>query len=198
MERETGRIVAGVDEAGRGPLAGPVVAAAVILDETRLPQGLNDSKLIPKARHPRIFEDIMISAQIGIGIASVEEIDSLNILRASLLAMQRAVRELPSRPELALVDGNQLPLLDCEGKTLIGGDGICASIAAASIIAKVTRDRIMADLHKTFPDYGWDTNAGYGTAQHRKALEVVGVSPHHRRSFHPIRELLTQESLIKD
>ncbi|MDX1975810.1 MAG: ribonuclease HII [Rickettsiales bacterium] len=192
LEAESGLIVAGVDEAGRGPWAGPVVAAAAILDPRNLPSGIDDSKKLRLSQREALFEALQSCAKIGVGIASVEEIDRLNILAATKLAMLRAVEALPELPQLALVDGNQPPALPCAVKTVVGGDAICLSIAAASIIAKVTRDRIMAELALEYPHYGWERNAGYGTSLHQKGLANHGVSPHHRRSYAPIRALLEQ------
>ena len=184
--------VAGVDEAGRGPLAGPVVAAAVQLDPGRIPPGLDDSKKLTAAARARLFDLLMSVAQVAIAQASVEEIDRLNILRASHLAMERAVAGLGG-VEVALIDGNLIPAgLSCRAQALVGGDARCLSIAAASIIAKVTRDRIMVDLAQQFPGYGWDRNAGYPTAAHREALLRLGVTPHHRRSFAPVHKALYQ------
>lgn len=190
LEREAACLVAGIDEAGRGPLAGPVVAAAVILPDpahTSVPHGINDSKALSPTRRDEIFDALRGVAAIGVGLASVDEIDLHNILQATLLAMSRAVRALPRSPQFALVDGNQLPDLVCPARAVIGGDGISLSIAAASIVAKVTRDRIMVGLAKVHPAYGWERNRGYGTAEHRQAIIDVGVTCHHRRSFAPVR-----------
>lgn len=185
-------IVAGIDEAGRGPWAGPVVAACVILDRQKpLPGGVNDSKKLTKAKREMLYRHIMADAQVGIGICSVEEIDEHNILGATKLAMRRAFENLPAKPDTVLVDGNQLPDLPCQMQAIIGGDGQCVSIAAASIIAKVTRDRIMDELAQQYPNYGWHRNAGYGTKAHQDGLTLFGVTPHHRRSFAPIRKLMT-------
>lgn len=193
-----GASVAGVDEAGRGPWAGPVVAAAVILDRNGLSRdlafGLDDSKKVPAARRQRLFNALQSSARIGVGRAEVADIDSMNILAATLLAMSRAVAALGAVPDLALIDGNQIPRLSCPARAVIGGDGLSLSIAAASIIAKVTRDRLMADLALAHPGYGWERNKGYGTAEHRAALETLGVTPHHRRSFRPIRKIVGTDS----
>ena len=186
--------VAGIDEAGRGPWAGPVVAAAVILNPDKTPSGLNDSKKLTAKRREALYDEIITSADVGIGEASVEEIDALNILQATFLAMRRAVDNLTEKPAHLLIDGNQKPKIDIPSTTIVKGDSLSLSIAAASIIAKVYRDRIMADLAKSFPDYGWETNAGYGTAAHRAGLDMVGVSPHHRKSYAPIARLMTQES----
>ncbi len=185
------RFVAGVDEAGRGPLAGPVVAGAVVLDRARVPDGLNDSKKLGLKARERLFGEIDEMAEVGIGIASVEEIDALNILYASHLAMERAVAGLPRGVNHALIDGNMVPKgLVCPATALVKGDGRSLSIAAASIIAKVTRDRIMVDLAQQYPGYGWEKNAGYPTKAHKAALERLGVTPHHRRSFKPVHNML--------
>jgi ribonuclease HII len=189
--------ICGVDEAGRGPWAGPVVAAAVVLDRAAVPPGLDDSKKLSPARRDALFDLIRAGARVGVGIASVAEIDALNILRANDLAMRRAVAALDPVPEAALIDGNRVPPeLPCRAVALVGGDARAPSIAAASIIAKVTRDRIMADLAAQYPGYGWETNQGYGTAAHREALERLGVTPHHRRSFQPIRSILLADHKI--
>lgn len=189
-------IVAGVDEAGRGPWAGPVVAAAVILDPAAIPDGLNDSKKLSAARRAALFAALGATARIGVGQASVDEIDRLNILHATMLAMQRAVANLPTRPDIALIDGNRTPDLPCAAEAIVKGDGRSLSIAAASIIAKVTRDRIMAELETQFPGYGWKTNQGYGTKPHQAGLLRLGVTPHHRRSFKPIHKILCEDSLL--
>ena len=185
--------VAGVDEAGRGPLAGPVVAAAVILPEGwRLP-GLTDSKQLGPAERQRCYEAIRAETRVGIGEASVEEIDRLNILRASHLAMVRAIAALPEPPGHVLIDGNLLPRdLTIPAEAVVKGDGRCLSIAAASIVAKTWRDRIMVDLAQQHPGYGWESNAGYPTESHRQALSDLGVTPHHRRSFKPVHNILYQ------
>ena len=190
-------IVAGVDEAGRGPWAGPVVAAAVILDQSNYPVGLNDSKKLSAKKRETLFGPIMDNAIVGIGQASVEEIDSINILQATMLAMQRAVANLGTEPGHVLIDGNRCPEMEIPCEAIIKGDGRSFSIAAASIIAKTFRDRIMADLAKTWPDYGWEKNAGYGTALHQQGLNLVGISPHHRKSFKPIRKIQTQDSPVR-
>jgi len=182
--------VAGVDEAGRGPWAGPVVAAAVILDRSKRLPGIDDSKKLSAIKREALFDLIMAKACVGVGIASVEEIDTLNILQASMLAMCRAVEALSVAPCMALVDGNTPPELACRVTTIVGGDAKSLSIAAASIIAKVTRDRMMRELAGEFPGYGWERNAGYGTAAHQKGLATLGVTPHHRRSYKPIRAYL--------
>ncbi len=184
-------VIAGVDEVGRGPLAGPVTAAAVVLDRACIPQGLDDSKKLTAKARDRLFDEIMGLAQVSIGHATVEEIDALNILYASHLAMERAVAGLDRRPCHALIDGNMIPkALVCPATALVKGDGRSLSIAAASIIAKVTRDRIMVDLAQQHPGYGWEKNAGYPTKLHREALTQLGVTPHHRRSFKPVHNML--------
>lgn len=183
--------VCGVDEAGRGPLAGPVVAAAVILERGRIPKGLNDSKQLDEETREALFPLIMERAvAVGVGEASVEEIDLVNIRQATHLAMARAVRALPVAAAFALVDGNDAPALPCKCDTLVDGDARSLSIAAASIIAKVTRDRMMAALHDQHPGYNWKSNKGYGTPEHYSGLRTHGVTIHHRRSFGPIRNLL--------
>ena len=175
-----------------------MVAAAVILDPAAIPDGLNDSKL-PAAAAPRGARrrDRGIPRSVGIGLASVAEIEAMNILQASFLAMRRAVAALGRRPALALVDGHMPPPgLPCPCRTVIGGDGLALSIAAASIVAKVTRDRMMVALSQQFPGYGWETNMGYGTRGHAEGLARLGVSPHHRRSFEPIHKMLWEASLV--
>jgi len=189
--------VAGVDEVGRGPLAGPVTAAAVRLDPARIPDGLNDSKRLSAAKRDALFEALIDLAEVSVAHASVEEIDSLNILRASHLAMERAVAALPAPPDHVLVDGNLIPQgLRCPATPVVKGDALCLSIAAASIVAKVTRDRIMVDLAQQFPGYGWETNMGYPSAAHRAALRSLGATPFHRRSFAPVHNILYQEKSI--
>lgn len=183
--------VAGVDEAGRGPLAGPVVAAAVIFEHKKYPRGLDDSKRLTANVRETLYERIMEKAiGVGVGEASVDEIDLVNIRQATHLAMARAVRALIPAAVFALVDGNDAPALPCPCETLVGGDGLSVSIAAASIIAKVTRDRTMLALHEVHPQYGWATNKGYGTGEHLLALTRHGCTPHHRRSFAPIHNIL--------
>lgn len=184
-------IIAGIDEAGRGPWAGPVVAAAVILDRT-LSHGIDDSKKLHKAKRETLYRLIMADSEVGVGIASVEEIDTYNILGATMKAMERAYNALSSKPAMVLIDGNRLPDLPCNMKAVVGGDALCISIAAASIIAKVTRDRIMTELAEEFPYYGWKQNAGYGTKSHIEGLIRFGVTPHHRRSYAPIRKILEE------
>ena len=182
--------IAGVDEVGRGPLAGPVTAAAVILDPENIPDGLNDSKKLPAKRRAALEPLILESAQVSIAHATVEEIDDINILRASHLAMERAVAGLGD-VDHALIDGNMIPRgLTVPATTIIKGDGCSVSIAAASIVAKICRDRIMWDLAQQFPGYGWETNAGYGSKSHISALQNLGVTPHHRRSFKPVHNML--------
>lgn len=188
-------IIAGIDEAGRGPLAGPVVAAAVILERNMLSvalkKGLDDSKKVKPEVRADLCQELKRTARFGIGQASVVEIDVLNILQATLLAMSRAVASLgPPPPEYALVDGNQEPLLNCPVRCVIKGDSQSFSIAAASIIAKVTRDQIMQDLDSSYPGYGWDRNSGYGTQEHRNAISCLGITAEHRRSFAPVRKML--------
>jgi ribonuclease HII len=202
-----GVLVIGIDEAGRGPWAGPVVAAAAWLDPQRCPaelrRGLDDSKRLSPARRDELFEMLEDSAAcgaaaLGLGEAGVAEIDDVNILQATLRAMTRAAADLAAglatrggrAPEAALVDGNRLPELPCPAEAVVGGDGLSLSIAAASILAKVTRDRHMAALAQAHPGYGWERNQGYGTAEHRAALARLGVTPQHRRSFRPVREAL--------
>lgn len=190
-ERAHGGIVAGVDEAGRGPLAGPVVAAAVILNKRRIPKGIGDSKVLSAKVRQQLHDELMGCAQVGVGEASVEEIDRINILRASHLAMERAVAALATPPELVIVDGNMAPKWSWHCETLVDGDALCVSIAAASIIAKVVRDRQMRALHEAHPEYDWGSNMGYGTVTHRAALVRFGPTPHHRRTFAPVAELIS-------
>lgn len=190
LQARHGAPVAGVDEAGRGPWAGPVVAAAVILDPKNIPQGLNDSKkLIAKTRET-LFHAISQTSCVGIGIAERERIDEDNILQATLWAMSTAVAALDDTPSAVLIDGNKCPALPCPAEALVRGDARSLSIAAASIMAKVTRDRIMRELARQCPGYGWERNKGYGTREHAGALGRLGVTRHHRRSFKPIREML--------
>jgi ribonuclease HII len=188
--------VCGVDEAGRGPLAGPVVAAAVILQKGRIPKGLNDSKQLSEDDRESLYPQIMAMAvAVGVGEASVGEIDLVNIRQATHLAMARAVRSLSIPASFALVDGNDPPALPCRCDTLVGGDGRSLSIAAASIIAKVTRDRMMVALHQEHPGYNWRSNKGYGTPDHYRGLKAHGVTVHHRRSFSPIHYLLAGHNI---
>lgn len=187
-------IIAGVDEVGRGPLAGPVTAAAVILTPECIPEGLNDSKKLSPKKRQAVEQAIFENGVVAIAHATVEEIDSLNILRASHLAMERAVAALNPQPDYLLIDGNMIPNgLQIPAEAVVKGDGKSLSIAAASIVAKEARDRIMVDLAQQFPGYGWEKNAGYPSKQHRTALEELGVTPHHRRSFKPVHKILYQE-----
>lgn len=198
MHQQGYQYVTGVDEAGRGPLAGPVVAAAVILPSVQAGwfADLDDSKKLSASRREYLFSYIEAGAMIGIGMADVAEIDQLNILAASMLAMERAVMALPVTADRCLIDGNRTPRGLHEIATpIVKGDSISISIAAASIIAKVTRDRIMAALHSAYPDYGWAKNQGYPTADHRKALALHGITPHHRRSFGPVRNILLKDAV---
>lgn len=187
------RLVAGVDEAGRGPLAGPVVAAAVMLDETRPIHGLADSKKLSAARRDSLYDEIRAHALCcSVAMASVEEIDRLNILQATLLAMRRAVEGLRLKPQLVLVDGNRLPVLPVRAEAIVQGDARVPAISAASILAKVTRDRWLDELHVEFPCYGFDQHKGYGTAQHLAALKQHGPCVAHRRSFAPVADAMAQ------
>ena len=193
LERPFPMPLAGVDEAGCAPLAGPVVAAAVILDRVHFPRGIDDSKKLPIAAREAIYGRLQKVAVIGVGIASVEEIDELNIYWARMLAMSRAVAALGFDPAWVLVDGNATPRWERPSKAIVAGDTKCRSIAAASIIAKVTRDRIMADHALTWPGYGWERNRGYPTPEHIRALDTHGLTPLHRRSFAPVRSRLPVE-----
>ena len=188
---DTPGLVAGVDEAGRGPLAGPVVAAAVILDDLHPIKGLADSKKLTALRRERLYDEIRAKALCcSVAQASVEEIDRLNILQATLLAMRRAVEGLRLKPTKVLVDGNRLPVLDIVAEAIVQGDALVPAISAASILAKVTRDRWCAELHAQYPLYGFAGHKGYGTAEHMAALRDHGPCPEHRRSFAPVRESL--------
>lgn len=183
--------IAGVDEVGRGPLAGPVTAAAVILDPARIPEGLNDSKKLSKKARERLYAEIMEVAEVSIAHASVAEIDEINILRASHLAMMRAIAGLKTPADYVLVDGNMLPRdLVLPAQTIIKGDTRSQSISAASIMAKICRDCVMLSLAQQHPGYGWETNMGYGSKRHIEALQELGVTPHHRRSFKPVHKML--------
>tara|TARA_B100000768_G_C11195990_1_gene339506 strand:+ start:171 stop:815 length:645 start_codon:yes stop_codon:yes gene_type:complete len=185
--------VAGVDEVGRGPLAGPVVAAAVILDKNNIPVGLNDSKKLSKKRREELFVQILETSIYSIGEASVIEIDKLNIYHASHLAMCRAINGLPDEPQYALIDGNKVPeKLQTPALAVVKGDSKSLSISAASIVAKVSRDNYMVDLAQHYPEYGWEKNAGYPTKAHIFALKKCGVTPHHRVSFRPVHNILYQ------
>ena len=185
--RLSGGPIAGIDEAGRGPWAGPVVAAAVILDPNRIPAGIADSKALDPDDRERILARLEATALIGIGIADVARIDRDNILAATMWAMQQAIAALPERPRLALIDGNRSPRLTCETRTIVKGDAKCLSIAAASIVAKVTRDRLMTALADTHAGYGFERHKGYGTPEHKAALERLGACPAHRRTFKPVQ-----------
>ncbi len=184
-------LIAGVDEAGRGPLAGNVVAAAVILDDLKPIKGLNDSKKLTALRREKLFTEIQAKALcVSVGEASVEEIDQLNILQATMLAMQRAVQGLRLKPTKVLIDGNRIPKLDVLAEAIVGGDALVPAISAASIIAKVIRDRQCEVLHATFPQYGFNAHKGYGTAEHMAALEKHGATSVHRRSYAPVAKAL--------
>lgn len=190
------RRVAGLDEVGRGPLAGPVTAAAVRLDPDRIPEGLNDSKRLTARQREALHGRLLEVAEVSVAHASVAEIDALNILQASHLAMLRALAGLAG-VDYALVDGNLLPrALALPARAIVKGDALCLSIAAASVVAKVERDRIMADLARAYPGYGWERNAGYPTPAHRAALKQLGITPHHRRSFAPVHQMLCPDSTI--
>lgn len=184
-------LMAGVDEAGRGPLAGPVVAAAVILDDRSPIKGLADSKQLTQLKRERLYDEIRAKALCcSVAQASVEEIDQLNILQATMLAMRRAVQGLRLKPSKVLVDGNRLPPLDVLAEAIVCGDALVPSISAASILAKVTRDRLLCELHLQYPEYGFDRHKGYGTAQHMRALQMHGPLAVHRRSFAPVARAL--------
>ena len=188
--------VAGVDEAGCAPLAGPVVAAAVVLDRNRFPRGIDDSKVVPVKEREAICARLHKVARVGVGIATVEEIDRLNIYWARMLAMSRAVEALAEacgfEPAWVLVDGNATPRWQRPSKAVVAGDAKCRSIAAASIVAKVTRDRLMAEHAETYPGYGWETNRGYPTPEHIRAIDMLGITPLHRRTFSKVRDKLEQ------
>ena len=199
IELQIGGRVAGVDEVGRGPLAGPVTAAAVVLDPARIPPGLDDSKKLSAGRRDALWRDLLVSADVSVAHASVAEIDALNILRASHLAMRRALEGLRRPPDHALIDGNMVPAdLAAPATAVVKGDARSLSIAAASIVAKICRDRIMVDLAQQHPGYGWETNMGYPSKSHRLALENLGVTPYHRRSFKPVHNILYQEKIVTD
>ena len=178
--------VAGCDEAGRGPLAGPVVAAAVILDPSRIPRGLNDSKKLDMAAREALYEKIVATAQVSVAFGSIQRIDRDNILRASLWALTRAVQALPVRPKMVFVDGNMTIDCGCDCEAVVSGDALVLSVAAASIIAKVTRDRLMARIGLAYPGYGFERHMGYGVPEHCAALKRLGPTPHHRRFFAPV------------
>ena len=191
LDWDTVGLVAGVDEAGRGPLAGPVVAAAVILDDLQPIAGLNDSKKLTEKRREKLYDEILAKALCcSIAEASVQEIDTLNILQATLLAMRRAVDGLRLKPVKVLVDGNRLPVLDVRAEAIVQGDALVPAISAASILAKVYRDRLCAQWHAQYPEYGFDRHKGYGTAEHLQALTAHGPSPWHRTSFAPVARSL--------
>lgn len=191
--------IAGVDEVGRGPIAGPVTAAAVILDPQAIPEGLNDSKKLTARRRDALERALRDSAEVSIAHASVEEIDEINILRASHLAMERAVAALNPPPDFLLIDGNMIPRgLVIPARAVVKGDAISVSISAASIMAKTCRDRLMVDLAQQHPGYGWETNAGYPSKSHKEALRNLGVTPHHRRSFKPVHNILYQDKSVSD
>jgi ribonuclease HII len=188
--------IVGVDEVGRGPIAGPVFAAAVVLDPNHIPMGLNDSKKLSAKKRNLILSEIMKHAEVSVGSASEREIEETNILQASHLAMVRAIDGLKSVPGYILIDGNLVPSsLDIPATALIRGDASSVSIAAASIVAKVKRDLVMCDLGQHFPGYGWEKNAGYPTQQHLSALQDLGITPHHRRTFRPVRNILYQDKI---
>lgn len=193
LEREIGGLVCGIDEVGRGPLAGPVLAAAVILPldlPLSLLHGLDDSKKLSVARRETLYEIVLAHAAVGVGQSEVWEIDRINILEATMQAMRRAYLALGIDAACALVDGNRVPSLACPVRCVVRGDSSCLSIAAASVVAKVTRDRMMAELASDYPGYGWERNAGYGTAAHLDALRRLGATAHHRRSFAPVAAVL--------
>lgn len=194
LQRKYGGLIAGVDEAGRGPWAGPVVAAAVIF-AGKAPAGINNSKQLSPEVREALFPKILAAAYVGIGISGVETIDEINIYHATHTAMCEAVRNLSEEPCAVLVDGNRYPKFDMPAEALVGGDTLSISIAAASIVAKVTRDRIMRDLACGFPLYGWERNKGYGTREHAAALKLHGTCCHHRRSFRPVWERAMLEGL---
>ena len=194
FELEIGGRVAGVDEVGRGPLAGPVMAAAVVLNPDDIPDGLNDSKALSAKRRAALYAELMARADVSVGSASVAEIDEHNILRASHIAMVRAIAGLSVQPDHVLIDGNMIPRgLNLAATTVIKGDARSLSIAAASIVAKIRRDALMVDLAQQHPGYGWETNMGYPSKSHKEALQNIGVTPHHRRSFKPVHNILYQE-----
>ena len=188
FRRKGHRCIAGLDEVGRGPLAGPVVAAAVVLDLKNVPSGVADSKVLTAAQREELFAEILATSQVGVATISHDKIDIINIRQASLLAMRRALAALPCVPDMALVDGNDPPPLPCPVEAFVKGDATIASIAAASIVAKVVRDRLMKRLGDVFPAYGFGTNAGYSTSFHLSALASEGPCPFHRKSFSPLRQ----------
>jgi len=194
FERMHSGIVAGIDEAGRGPWAGPVVAAAVILNPDNIPEGLADSKTLTEKRREKLAPLIRECAMVGVGVASVAEIDDINILQATFLAMARAEAALATKPDVCIVDGSQKPKLKAKTQMVVKGDAKSLSIAAASIIAKTARDQMMRDLAVQHPFYEWEKNKGYGAPAHRLGLESHGVTPHHRKSFAPIHNILYPEA----
>lgn len=194
LERDHPMPLAGVDEAGCAPLAGPVVAAAVVLDRERFPRGIDDSKKLDLETREAIYARLMKQARCAVGICTVEEIDTLNIYWARMLAMIRAVEALGFEPAMVLVDGNRCPKWERPSVAIVAGDAKCRSIAAASIVAKVTRDRIMADYAEAHPGYGWESNRGYPTPDHRRALRELGATPLHRKSFGLVREVLAERA----
>ena len=194
LERDHPTPLAGVDEAGCAPLAGPVVAAAVVLDRDKFPRGIDDSKKLDLETREAIYARLQKQARFGVGICSVEEIDTLNIYWARMLAMVRAVDALGFAPAMVMVDGNRCPKWDRPSVAVVAGDAKCRSIAAASIVAKVTRDRIMASYAESHPGYGWEHNRGYPTPDHRRALRDLGPTPLHRRSFGLVREMLASKA----
>ncbi|SFJ52968.1 RNase HII [Celeribacter neptunius] len=189
--------IAGVDEVGRGPLAGPVVAAAVWLDPARIPEGLNDSKALTAKKRESLYDEILAVADVSIASCTVEEIDEINILQASLRAMERAVAGLKQAADYVLVDGNKIPpAFGLDAEAIVKGDARSLSISAASIVAKTWRDRLMVDLAQHYPGYAWEKNAGYGTKAHLDGLRNFGVTPHHRRSFKPVHNILYQDKNV--
>lgn len=187
--------VAGVDEAGRGPWAGPVVAAAVILDPEAIPDGIADSKALNEKQRERVFDEIYRTSGVGVGISSAAEIDEINILNATLSAMRSALANLRIRPALALIDGNRIPATTVPSRAIIKGDATCLSIAAASIIAKVTRDRMMIELGRQYPGYGFERHKGYGTREHQRSIARLGVMEQHRKTFKPIKLAMKFETI---
>ncbi len=183
--------IAGVDEAGRGPWAGPVCSAIVILNKDHISGGINDSKKIPEKKRMELYEEILLNHECGIGFASPEEIDQLNILEATFLSMKRALKNISIKPDYILVDGNLSPKFKIPHETIIKGDNISMSIAAASIVAKVERDKFMLNIDKEYPEYKWKNNKGYGTKDHQNALNINGATKYHRKSFSPIRKILS-------
>jgi ribonuclease HII len=190
--------VAGCDEAGRGPLAGPVVAAAVVLDPKRIPRGLNDSKKLDPAARAKLYDKICATAEVSVAFGSIARIDRDNILRASLWALARAVKALPVRPQLVFVDGNMKIDCGCDCEAVVSGDALVLSVAAASIVAKVTRDRLMTRLGHAFPGYGFERHKGYCVPEHFAALAKLGPTAHHRRSFAPVAARLAALGAVSD